>query len=156
MKRVRNLKYLIEQLPYCAPPSSDSPPCAGHKLMSPGDVTGICSSFPHVLTARHRELWLAQQPDPAHFGSAAVLLTTGSLAVPEGGVLCTEGCGHSFWELAPKLTPLGNTVPAGGWWHPRVVRLDVYTVHYRLQSHSLLSPTLRAKAEMAEPWRIIP
>lgn len=101
LKRVRNLKYLIKQLPCCAPPSSDSPPCAGHKLMSPGDVTGICSSFPHVLTARHRELWLVQQPDPAHFGSAAVLLTTGSLAVPEGGVLCTEGCGHYFgsWHL---------------------------------------------------------
>lgn len=63
VKRVRNLKYLIEQLPYCAPSSSDSPSCAGHKLMSPEDVTGICFSFAHLLTARHWELRLPQKPD---------------------------------------------------------------------------------------------
>lgn len=140
VKGVRDLKYLIEQLPYCAPSSSDSPSCAGHKLMSPEDVTGICFSFAPLLTARHSELWLPQKPDLLTLAQQ-LCCSPRAPWLPDGGVLCTQGCVHSFRQLAPKVTPLGSTVLAGGWCHPCVVRLDVY----RLQSHSILSPTLRAK-----------
>lgn len=59
IRRGRNLKYLKEQQPYCGPSSSDSPSCAGHKLISPEDLTDICFPFPHLLTVRHGELSLA-------------------------------------------------------------------------------------------------
>lgn len=95
VKRVRNMKYLIEQQPYCAPSSSDSSSCAGHKLMSPEDVTGICFPFPHLLTARHRELWLAQKPDLLSLAQQLCCAPRGPW-LPEEGVLCTQGCVHSF------------------------------------------------------------
>lgn len=97
VKRVRNLKYLTEQQPYCAPSSSDSPSCADHKLVSPEDVTGICLPFPHLLIARHRDLWLAQQPDLLTLAQQ-LGCTPRSPGLPEGGVLCTQGCVHSFKE----------------------------------------------------------
>lgn len=83
VKRVRNLKYLKEQQSYCAPSCSDSPSCAGHKLISPEDLTGICFPFPHLLTAQHGELLLAL--------AQQLCCKPQGPQLPEGGVLCTQG-----------------------------------------------------------------
>lgn len=85
VKRVRNLYCLKERPPCCAPSSSDSPSCAGHRLISPEDLAGVCFPFPRLLTARHGE---------PYFGSAAMLHATGSSAAGGRDALHTGG-----WEL---------------------------------------------------------
>lgn len=104
VKRVRDPKYLIEQLPYCAPSSSDSPSCAGHKLMSPEDVAGICFSFAHLLTARHRELWLLPKPDLLTLAQQLCCTPRGPW-LPEGGCSAHRGvCIHfGSWHLQQLL-----------------------------------------------------
>lgn len=138
VKRVRNLKYLKEQQPYCAPSSSDSPCRAGHKPINPEVLTGICFPFPHLLTARHGELSLAQKPD-------LLTLAQQLRCTPQVLSCQREGCSapKDVWInsglLAPKLTPLGDMVLAEGWCHPCVARLDVHALRYRLQA-TLSSP----------------